>query len=114
MKHTPRKKSSRTERQKRPNDWLFHETMPVRRSWISLVKRPVAQPVEKHRGGARQDHTCEHEEQCAQSRAAIGRDQERPQSEREGEDRMRETNQPKNARDDIRLQQHLVFDGHES
>ena len=57
------KKSGRTERQKRPNDWLFHETMSVRRSWISLVKRPVAQPVEKHRGGARQNHTSEHEEQ---------------------------------------------------
>ena len=92
------KKSNCADRQERPDDRFFQETMSIRRSWIFLIQRPVAQPVEEHGGGPRQDHACEHEEQCPQGRAAISRDQKRPQCKGKGEDRVRKTDQTEGNR----------------
>ena len=46
------------------------EKMPSRGARIFLIERPVAQPVEEHRGGAGQDHAGEHKKQMSRS---VGR-----------------------------------------
>ena len=56
-------KSNRVDRQKDPDDRFFQEAMSIRRAWIFLIQGPVAQPVEKHGGGAGQDHAGEDEKQ---------------------------------------------------
>src|SRR5438874_11572982 len=65
---------------------------------ISLIERPVNQPIEKHRCSAREYHTENNQAHDSQRRPAICRHHQRAQSKRQREDRVRETNQPEKSR----------------
>src|ERR1700736_156327 len=60
---------------------------------ITLIERPIDEPIEKHRGGACADHAKEHEKQCSSRRQAIRRHNECAQGKRQRKNRVRETDQ---------------------
>ena len=68
------------------------------RARIALVERPICQPVEQHRCGAREDHAGENKQERAQRWTAISRHEERAQGERQGKDRVRKSDQLEKAR----------------
>jgi len=61
---------------------------------IPLIKRPIDQPVEEHRGGARANHARENKEQYSQREPAMRGDDECAERKWQREDRVRKTNQP--------------------
>jgi hypothetical protein len=87
--------------------------MPSRGPWIFLIQRPIGQPIEKHGGGACQDHAGKDKKRCPQRWVSICRDQKRPQGKGKSEDRVRKTDQLKKARDDIRVRRIFVLDNHD-
>ena len=73
--------------------------MPRSGAGIALIKRPVDQPVEEHRGGARADHADENQKEKAMRWSAVCRYDESAERERECKDRMRKANEPEKTAD---------------
>src|SRR6266550_3748766 len=65
---------------------------------VSLIERPVDQPIEKHRCGTREYHTKNNQAHDSQRRPAICRDHQRAQSKWKRKNRVRKTDQPQKSR----------------
>jgi hypothetical protein len=55
---------------------------------IALVKRPIDQSIEKHGGGARQNHADHHQQQNSPGGPSICRHEQGAEGEGECEDRV--------------------------
>src|SRR5262249_53517436 len=73
---------------------FWNKQMPRSSTQVSLIERPINQPVEKHRRRPRKYHANDDEEKSPQRRPAIGGDDERAQSKRQRKNRVRKANQP--------------------
>src|SRR5438094_5437044 len=65
---------------------------------VSLIERPIDQPVEKHRCRAAKHHADEHQHQDSQRRPPVRRHHQRTKSKWQGENRVRKTNQSEKSR----------------
>src|SRR6266446_3268510 len=72
--------------------------MPRGRARIALIKRPINEPIEKHRRRARKHHANNHQEQNSPRGPPVRRHDERAESKGQRKNRVRKTNQPQKSR----------------
>src|SRR5438445_8029750 len=65
---------------------------------VSLIERPIDQPVEKHRCRAAKHHADEHQHQNSQRRPSVRRHHQCTKSKWQGENRVRKANQSEKSR----------------
>src|SRR5437879_1757443 len=72
--------------------------MPRNSTRVSLIKRPINEPVEKHRRRARKHHTDDDEEQNSRRWPPVRRHYQCPERKRQRKNRVRKANQPQKSR----------------
>src|SRR6266567_4483199 len=72
--------------------------MPRGGARIALIKRPINEPVEKHRRGARKHHANNHQEQNSPRGPPVRRDDQCPESKGQRKNCVRKANQPQKSR----------------
>src|SRR5215471_2292188 len=92
-------KRARAENQQDERRQFWYEQVTRGSTWVTLIKRPINEPVEEHGRRASKDHAGDDQQKSSEPRPAICGHDERAKSKRQRENRMREANQSKKTTD---------------
>src|SRR5262245_26642500 len=88
-------KRARAENQQDERRQFWYEQVTRGSTWVTLIKRPINEPVEEHRCRARKDHAGDDQQKNSERWPAIGGGDKRAKSKRQRENRVREADQSK-------------------